>query len=699
MFYSINIGINGFGRIGKTCFYQLINDEHYFIKAININNLSIEDIEKYLNNDSIFGSSIFSVEMLDDNYILLNNQKIKIFQTKNANEINWDEVGVEYLIESTGAFLTTEKAKQHNSPYIIMSAPPKDIGITPLFCYGVNETNYNGENIISAASCTTNCIAPFLKVCSSYGLSNASFITIHSATSSQSVVDTANFNKRTNRSIFNNIIPHTTGASKSIDLILPDLKGKIIGTSVRVPTSNVSMIDLNVNFNDDINYLDFLNELKSYEGDVIKINKDNLVSSDFIGSSSPTIVDYNSTQQLHSKGIKFSLWYDNEYSYCANMLRLIKSMYEYNNNENMKSIEQINCNGKNVFMRVDYNVPINEKTKEITDTYRIDMSMKTLNKILYDKPNRLILATHFGRPKPGIFNEKYTTSILLDEIEKRISKRVIFLKNGLETKEEEYLSDSNIFLMENTRFHEYETNPSGDKFNLSIPIDIFVNEAFSCSHRKHTSMSYINSPIKCYGYQVYKEIDALNLIVKNKKSKILAIIGGNKIDDKIPMMESLSKKVDTIFVAGNNVNNLDKYKCFFNKIKNNKAEIIYAIDGIGNLTPLQDPIYSMSYLKNKMLWFDIGHFSLNNLIEECNKADIIFWNGTLGIVEDEFYKLGSVILYNYLNSLHNKKIIIGGGDTAGFVNQYKNNNFYHISTGGGASIEYIANSILFCEKV
>ena len=163
------------------------------------------------------------------------------------------------------------------------------------------------------------------------------------------------------------------------------------------------------------------------------------------------------------------------------------------------------------------------------------------------------------------------------------------------------------------------------------------------------------------------------------------------------MMKTLSKKVDTIFIAGNNVNYLNKYKELFKNMENNKACLKFAMDGMGNITPMINQYIQILILKKDMLWFDIGNISLNTLIEECNKADIIFWNGTLGIVENEYYKLGSEIIY-YLKELQNKKIIIGGGDTAGFVNKHNNNkNFYHISTGGGASIDYIANGKLFCE--
>ena len=182
-----------------------------------------------------------------------------------------------------------------------MSAPPKDLDTTPIFCYGVNDNNYNGEYVISNASCTTNCIAPFLKTLQKYEIESSNFITIHSATSSQSVVDTANFNKRTNRSIFNNIIPHTTGATSTLKYILPDLNNKVVGTSVRIPTSNVSMIDVNVSFKHNITKEQVLIDLEKLQNDVIIVNKEKLVSSDFIGTTHPTIVDYHSTFQIDEK--------------------------------------------------------------------------------------------------------------------------------------------------------------------------------------------------------------------------------------------------------------------------------------------------------------------------------------------------------------------------------------------------------------
>ena len=189
---NINVGINGFGRIGKCCFLQLLEDSNIIIRAININNLKIENLEQYLNNDSIHGKYFYKIKILDNNFVEINNNVIKIFRTKDVNELYWDSYDIDYLFETTGAYLTQEKARSHRVKYICMSAPPKDLSETSIYCYGVNEDKYKGENIISNASCTTNCIAPFLKVLNKYEIVSCNFITIHSSTSSQSVVDNAN---------------------------------------------------------------------------------------------------------------------------------------------------------------------------------------------------------------------------------------------------------------------------------------------------------------------------------------------------------------------------------------------------------------------------------------------------------------------------------------------------------------------------
>ena len=678
----IYIGINGFGRIGKCIFLQLINNNYINIKAININNLSINNFQEYINNDSIHYTKQYKVHILENNYIKVNNKIIKIFNEKNPKKLNWKKENVEYLLETSGVFLTTEKAKLHNVKYLIMSAPPKDIGITPIFCYGVNENKYKGENIVSTASCTTNCIAPMLKFLNKFQIDNGNFITIHSSTSSQSVVDTANLKKRINRSIFNNIIPHTTGASNSLNIILPELKNKIIGTSVRIPVSNVSMIDLNILFKNSIKKQDIIKNLEEIKDDVITTNNDKLVSSDFIDNKTPTILDTNLTIQLTDKSIKFTLWYDNEWSYSAQMIRLLKHMFEYNENTNLNQIKNTNCKDKTVFIRCDFNCPI--QNNKIQDDFRIKSSLKTILKIIMDKPKKIIIATHFGRPKNK--EKEFSTKIFIPYLENYLNNSIYFLPKGLDSTNND-IKQKGIYLMENVRFHDYETNQNIEK-KIKLDIDIFCNEAFSCSHRNHKSITGIESKIHTYGYCFVKEIEALNIISKSSGTQIIAIIGGSKMEDKIPMLRNLSKQISYIYITGNNANNIDKYKKFFDEIKNNKAEIIFTEDGFNKTDGTINYVENL----NESNICDIGPKSLNKLFNYIEKSDIVFWNGTLGITEDNFFKNGSESLINILNK-SNAKVIIGGGDTTCFVNKYESN-FYHVSTGGGASIDFLANGSL-----
>ena len=287
---------------------------------------------------------------------------VKLLRSRVPEELAWRENGVELLFETTGAFMTTKDMARHDVDYVILSAPPKDLGTTPMFVYGVNDRDYRGEQITSAASCTTNCLAPFLEAANQVagGIRDGNFITVHAATSSQSIVDEAHDTKRTSRSIFNNIIPHTTGASKTVDFLFPSLKGKIKGTSIRVPINNVSMIDLNITFNEDVQKDDFFKNLQENMRypDVIKVNHEKGVSSDFIGTAASSVVDYHSTFQLTPSSIKFCLWYDNEWSYCAQMIHMARTMAEVTAPRRVRSIRDVSFAAKDVFLRVDFNCPL-----------------------------------------------------------------------------------------------------------------------------------------------------------------------------------------------------------------------------------------------------------------------------------------------------------------------------------------------------
>ena len=329
----INIGINGFGRIGKCVFLQSIEDENIKVKAINAVNLDINEIEDYLRYDSCHKLNLKNLDfnIIDNSTFSINNNRVHLFSSRDPEQLDWEKYNCEYLIEATGSFLTTEKCKNHQVKKVIISAPPKDS--TPSFVFGANHENYNGENIISASSCTTNSLAPFLNlVLQKYHVKSCLFTTIHAATSSQYTVDVFKKSARTKRSVFNNIIPHTTGASKSITKIFPQLEEKITGNSVRIPVSNCSLLDVTLTLEEEISLQNF-KELFLYSnrlGEVFSLNEKDLVSSDFMTTTTPCILDLKASLQLGKNTFKLMIWYDNEWSYSSQILRLVNYISSLN---------------------------------------------------------------------------------------------------------------------------------------------------------------------------------------------------------------------------------------------------------------------------------------------------------------------------------------------------------------------------------
>eukprot|EP00615_Pteridomonas_danica_P006231 CAMPEP_0114359424 /NCGR_PEP_ID=MMETSP0101-20121206/23005_1 /TAXON_ID=38822 ORGANISM="Pteridomonas danica, Strain PT" /NCGR_SAMPLE_ID=MMETSP0101 /ASSEMBLY_ACC=CAM_ASM_000211 /LENGTH=695 /DNA_ID=CAMNT_0001502957 /DNA_START=72 /DNA_END=2159 /DNA_ORIENTATION=- len=686
----VSVGINGFGRIGKGTFLQLLELQEFAICAINTK-LSVHSLEKYINTDSVHGNRNHKVEIVDEQNVIIKGRKIRVMNERDPANLPYRALGVEYLFECTGAFLTTEKLSKFDVEYVILSAPPKDMDTTPMYCYGVNDRDYAGAKIISIASCTTNCIAPFLAAAQSIGsIVDGNFITVHAATASQSIVDVAFDKVRTNRSIFNNIIPHTTGASKTIDWLLPELKGKIKGTSIRVPVSNVSMVDLNLKFNAPMDKDAFLEKLKTCKyPHVVDVNHNKGVSSDFIGITSPSIVDYHGAIQLSEDHIKFCLWYDNEWSFCTQMIHMCRTMAEVNAPRRIRSIRDVEFNQKSVFVRVDFNCPQNADGS-VADDFRIRAALPTLNSILKDGATKVIIATHFGRPKAS--EPEFSTKLFLPHLTKFLNREIKFLPSGLETTAEEITEDG-VYLMENTRFHDFETKP--DKrpdFKLAFPVDVYCNEAFSCSHRAHTSITGIKAPLMCVGHQVLREVLCMDRILGRAGDKVVAVIGGSKMEDKIPMLQSLNQRVDVIFIGGNNVNAIFKDPSLLDQVRGGRAEIVLLEDGFGNTTPSDAPQYADNAGTSSFPLYDAGPVGLNKLAFWVNKADVIFWNGALGITEHPFYKNGSESLLHLLKQCPGD-VVIGGGDTAGFVSNY-DTDFYHVSTGGGASIDYITKQTL-----
>ena len=327
---SIKVGINGFGRIGRMVFRAAVKD-FADIEIVGINDLLEPDYLAYmLKYDSVHGRFKGEVSV-EGNTLIVNGKKIRLTAVKDPAELKWDEVGADIVIESTGLFLTKETAEKHikaGARKVIMSAPSKDD--TPMFVYGVNHQTYAGQAIISNASCTTNCLAPVAKVLNdNWGIKRGLMTTVHAATATQKTVDgPSNKDWRGGRGILENIIPSSTGAAKAVGKVIPELNKKLTGMSFRVPTSDVSVVDLTVELAKEASYADICAAMKAAaEGPmkgVLGYTEEKVVATDFRGESNTSTFDADAGIALDSTFVKVVAWYDNEWGYSCKVLEMAR---------------------------------------------------------------------------------------------------------------------------------------------------------------------------------------------------------------------------------------------------------------------------------------------------------------------------------------------------------------------------------------
>jgi glyceraldehyde 3-phosphate dehydrogenase len=327
---AIRLGINGFGRIGRMVFRAAIKDFPE-VEVVAINDLLEPDYLAYmLKYDSVHGRFKGDVSV-DGNTLIVNGKRIRLTAIKNPAELKWDEAKVDIVVESTGFFLTKETCQAHidaGAKKVIQSAPSKDD--TPMFVYGVNHSKYAGEKIVSAASCTTNALAPVAKVLNdTFGIKRGLMTTVHAATATQKTVDgPSNKDWRGGRGILENIIPSSTGAAKAVGVVIPELNKKLTGMAFRVPTSDVSVVDLTVELNKAATYDEICSAMKkaSESGPlkgVLGYTNDKVVSTDFRGETCPSVFDAEAGIALDPTFVKVVAWYDNEYGYTCNLMRMV----------------------------------------------------------------------------------------------------------------------------------------------------------------------------------------------------------------------------------------------------------------------------------------------------------------------------------------------------------------------------------------
>lgn len=332
------VGINGFGRIGRFVFRASTKREDIEVVAIN-DLLPVDYMAYMLKYDTMHGRFEGTVDYdMDKSLLIVNGKPIRVTAYKNPAEIGWGEVGVEYVVESTGRFLTKELAQGHieaGAKYVVMSAPSKDD--TPMFVCGVNQNSYvKGTQFVSNASCTTNCLAPVAKVLNdNFGIESGLMTTVHSITATQKTVDGPSMKDwRGGRAASGNIIPSSTGAAKAVGKVIPELNGKLTGISMRVPTLDVSVVDLTVNLKNPATKEQICAAMKAAsEGElkgVLGYTEDAVVSSDFLGCALTSIFDATAGVYLSDKFVKVVSWYDNEIGYSNKVLDLIAHMAKVN---------------------------------------------------------------------------------------------------------------------------------------------------------------------------------------------------------------------------------------------------------------------------------------------------------------------------------------------------------------------------------
>ena len=333
----IKVGINGFGRIGRLVMRASFDREDIDVVAINDPFIDLEYMRYMLQNDTIHGKLNKEIEVLDDG-IMVDGKKILVYNCKEPSEIPWKEAGAEYIVESSGVFASMEGASKHfagGAKKVVVSAPTKD---TPMFVMGVNHKDYTTDmNVVSNASCTTNCLAPLAKVVhEKFGIKEGLMTTVHSVTATQKTVDgPSKKDWRGGRAATYNIIPSSTGAAKAVGKVIPELNGKLTGMSFRVPTLDVSVVDLTCTLNTPASYDEIVSAVKeACNGElkgIMDYTEDAVVSSDFIHDSHTSIFDVKAGIALSDTFVKLVAWYDNEWGYSNKVLDLVSHMYDVDN--------------------------------------------------------------------------------------------------------------------------------------------------------------------------------------------------------------------------------------------------------------------------------------------------------------------------------------------------------------------------------
>jgi glyceraldehyde 3-phosphate dehydrogenase len=755
----VNVAINGFGRIGRQVVSAMV-EKGVLGKELNV--VAVVDITTdadyfayQLRYDSVHGQFKGEIktekskpEAKENDVLVVAGHKIRCLSAvRDLSLLPWKAMGVDLVIESTGLFNEADIARGHlaaGAKKVLLTAPGKGVDVKTIVL-GVNDEEYDARkhHIVSNASCTTNCLAPVVHVLvkEGFGLETGLMTTIHAYTATQKTVDgPSKKDWRGGRAAAVNIIPSSTGAAKATGEVIPVVKGKLTGMSFRVPTPDVSVVDLTFRTTKDTSIGDIDKALKkaseTYLKGILGYASDELVSTDFVHDNRSSIYDSKATLQNNLPGekrfFKVVSWYDNEWGYSNRVVDLACKMVSLGLDKGetiaTRTIEDLAMKGKRVFIRVDFNVPM--EGGKITDDFRITSALPTIQKAMAAGA-RVVLASHLGRPAEKGYEAEFSLKPVAARLGELLGKPVHFVADCVGEAAEKAvagLHDGEVALLENVRFYPGEaTNDDAFAAALAKLADLYVNDAFGTSHRDAASMTGVPKALKSgvAGLLVNKEVEVINKALKSPARPFVAVLGGAKVSDKVAVVKNLLSLVDEVLVGGAMAYTFMK-AAGMDTGSSRVETVVKDKKGEKNVLKMAQEILDLAKAKGKTIQLPIDHLVVQKVepgapskvadkledgwmgvdigpktralyAQKIAAAKTALWNGPMGVFEMKGFDEGTLAIAKAFADATAKGAltIVGGGDSAAAIRQMGyDTKVTHVSTGGGASLEMFEGKFL-----